>query len=135
MKIYLAIPYSQCRALSYKIANKVAAQLMESGHNVFSPISHSHSVSPYIDKANHTHEFWMEQDLPFVEWADEVHVVVIGGYVEGHKRIARSKGVQEEIRHATRFNKPVQYIYYYDNTEGVTDRKLDEIKGSDGACP
>jgi hypothetical protein len=43
-----------------------AAQLMEAGHVVFSPLSHSHRIAHYID--NHLdHEFWLKQCLPFVD--------------------------------------------------------------------
>ena len=48
MKIYLAIPYTGIEEESFNIANKVAARLIEDGHIVVSPISHSHSIREKI---------------------------------------------------------------------------------------
>ena len=45
MKIYLAIPYSGMAEESFRIANEVSAKLMNEGHIVFSPISHSHPIA------------------------------------------------------------------------------------------
>lgn len=109
MKIYLAIPYSFNPELSYSVANEVAAHLMSEGHVVFSPISHSHPVSDHLDPALRTdHDFWMKQDLPFVEWADEVYVVAMG--LTGTHWIKESKGVQQEIAFAAALKKPIKYI-------------------------
>jgi nucleoside 2-deoxyribosyltransferase len=113
MKIYLAIPYSYNPEESFRIANKIAARLMKEGHNVFSPISHSHPIANHLPEELRTDsEWWMTQDLPFVEWADEVHVVSIGGY--GWDLIEESKGVQREILHAAQHGKPVNVIEYDD---------------------
>lgn len=113
MKIYLAIPYTFNPDLSHQIANKVAADLMQEGHVVFSPISHSHHVSDYLPKLVRTDsDWWMSQDLPFVEWADAVYVVVIGD--NGTALIEQSKGVQAEWEHAKKFKKRIKLIQYND---------------------
>ena len=112
-KIYLAIPYRWNPEEAFEIANSVASVLMEEGNVVFSPISHSHPIADYM--GNHIrfdHDFWMAQDLPMVEWADEVHVVVIGE--EGHVLIEESRGVQQEISHAKKLGKPVKIFEYYE---------------------
>lgn len=112
MKIYLAIPYTFNPELSHKIANKVAADLMEQGHVVFSPISHSHCIADHLPAIVRTDaDWWMTQDLPFVEWADEMHVVRIGEF--GHELIEKSKGVKAEWAHAVKCNKPIKIIEYY----------------------
>jgi nucleoside 2-deoxyribosyltransferase len=81
MKIYLAIPYTFNPELSFKIANRLSAELMSKGHVVFSPISHSHPIADFLpDELRTNSKWWMTQDLPFVEWADEVHAVCIGEY-------------------------------------------------------
>jgi nucleoside 2-deoxyribosyltransferase len=109
MKIYLAIPYTFNPSLSFQVANEVAARLMSEGHVVFSPISHSHPVADHLPQELRTDSnWWMSQDLPFVEWADEVHVVSIGGY--GWDLIEESKGVQMELEHANKIGKPVKII-------------------------
>jgi nucleoside 2-deoxyribosyltransferase len=113
MKIYLAIPYTFNPNRSFEIANKVAAKLMSEGHTVFSPISHSHQVADFLPSELRTDaDWWMAQDIPFVDWADEVHIVCIGEY--GATLIAESKGCQMELRHAFRNGKPVKIIEYYD---------------------
>lgn len=109
MRIYLAIPYSFNPKMSFDIANRVAADLMAMGHVVFSPISHSHPIADHMDEALRLdHDFWMRADLPLVEWADEVRVVVIGEY--GLDLIEKSKGVKREMQYAKELGKPVKFI-------------------------
>jgi nucleoside 2-deoxyribosyltransferase len=111
MKIYLAIPYTFGPEQSFRIANEVAADLMIEGHVVFSPISHSHPVADFLPPSLRTDsDWWMTQDLPFVEWADEVHVVVIGAH--GAELIQNSRGVQMEVKKAGELGKPVKHIYH-----------------------
>ena len=108
-KVYLAIPYTWNPEKSFEIANVVAAQLMEQGYVVFSPISHSHPVAQYLPPSLLTdHEFWMKQDIPLVAWADEIVAVVIGE--DGYNLIEQSKGVQKEISIGKTLQKS---IYYY----------------------
>jgi len=109
IRIYLAIPYSGLRDLAFKISNEVAADLMNRGFIVFSPITHSHNLS-LQEELPHTWEFWKSQDEAFVEWADEVHVVVIGE--TGYELIDKSVGVKAEIEMAKEMGKPVIYIPY-----------------------
>lgn len=107
-KIYLAIPYSFNPELSYKIANEVTAGLMEQGFVVFSPISHSHPVADYLAPNKRIdHEFWMKQDLPLLEWADELHVIDLG-----NGEIQQSRGVNEEMETAFKLGKPIKFIFY-----------------------
>jgi nucleoside 2-deoxyribosyltransferase len=113
MKIYLAIPYTFNPDKSFQIANKVTASLMSAGHVVFSPISHSHPVADHLpDELRTDSHWWMTQDIPFVDWADSVHVVCIGEY--GSDLIEQSKGVQMELKRARETNKPITIIEYYD---------------------
>jgi hypothetical protein len=116
MKIYLAIPYSASPQRSFEIACEVAAHLMMQGHVVFSPISHGHVLSDYLAPELRTDsEWWMQHDLPFVEWCDEVWVVRAGPF--GMDLIAESVGVQMEVRHAGTLGKPVHVIDYDSLTE------------------
>lgn len=111
MKIYLAIPYSFNPTFAFKIANKIAAKLMSEGHVVFSPISHSHNIADHLpDKLRTDSKWWMSQDLPLIDWCDELHVVCIGEF--GSELIAESKGVCEEIEYANQKRKPVKIIDY-----------------------
>ena len=112
-KIYLAIPYSWDPEAAFEIANSVTATLMEEGNVVFSPISHSHPIADYMgNDVRFDHDFWMAQDLPLVEWADEVHVVSIGD--DGMELIENSRGVQQEIAHAKMLGKTVKIFEYHE---------------------
>lgn len=108
-KIYLAIPYSGMQEESFKIANQVAAQLMMNEHVVFSPISHSHSISLENNLPTNW-EFWIEQDEAFVKWADAVYVIILKE--NGLDKIANSVGVQGEILITQQNGIPVRYLFY-----------------------
>lgn len=105
-KLYLAIPYANAPFENFKKANYWAAHFMMKGYSVFSPISHSHSIQSQSEKQGislpHTHEFWMNQDLPFLECCDMMIVICEKGW-------GKSKGVQSEIQHAKKFNIPLIY--------------------------
>jgi len=108
----------------------------EYGYNVFSPITHSHSLSQQC-KLPTTWEFWLEQDREFVIWADELYIVVISdyfipntqgiGYENGIKFIENSVGVQGEILIATEHGKPIKYVMYNSiENKWVICRKINE---------
>ena len=105
-KIYLAIPYNDpddsLRHFRFRKANEVAAELMNQGHCVFSPISHSHPIAEQCDLPK-GYDFWHSWNKPFVEWCDELHVVAIPGWGD-------SSGVQDEIRMAREMGKEVVFI-------------------------
>lgn len=105
-KIYLMCPYSapspyvrECRVL---LADKVAAALMQQGHIVYSPLSHSHRVAHHLE--NHlSHDFWLRQCRPFVEWADEARVIMAAGW-------NLSAGIKLELEWLADMGKPFKYI-------------------------
>jgi len=108
-KVYLAIPYSYDPDESFRIANFAAAYQMKMGNIVFSPISHSHHIADHLDSdLRLDHEFWMEQDLPMIDWADKLVVVVIGD--AGIDLIELSRGVQAEIGYANTLGKEIEYM-------------------------
>lgn len=130
-KIYLAIPYSGIHERSFKVANEVAAQLMLEGNVVFSPITHSHSLSQQCNLPG-TWEFWLEQDREFVIWADELYIIIIkseedesNNLTEGLQLIEKSVGVQGEIMIANEFNKPIKYLTWT-GSKWAVNRKIDE---------
>jgi len=110
-KIYLCSPYSHpVKAVCndrFRAACKAAAKLMRDGYIVFSPLSHSVPIADYT--GNHLdHNFWLEQDLSFLDsWADEVWVLMIDGWEE-------SKGIAAEIKRAETIGLPVKYILMRD---------------------
>ena len=103
MNIYIASPYShpdeKVRQQRFDAVCRFAAKLMQVGHNVFSPIAHSHPISLKLDSM--AHDFWLNQDLSFIErWADMVIILMLPGWVE-------SKGIDGEITMAKKLNIPI----------------------------
>lgn len=109
--IYLAIPYTWNNEVSFDIANKMSAILMESDYAVFSPISHSHPISKFLSIKN-GYIFWMSQDIPILERCDELHVIRINGSF-GDELIKDNPGCQTEIETAKRLNKEIKFHDYY----------------------
>jgi nucleoside 2-deoxyribosyltransferase len=101
-KIYLACPYFREPKVSFYLANKKAAQLMLAGYVVFSPVSHGHAIA-VSERLGNAHQFWMQQDLPFIDWCDEVYVLMLPYWQQ-------SKGVKAEIDYAAKLGKPIKYI-------------------------
>lgn len=105
--IYLAAPYSHpaevVRAQRYREITQYAAKLMAQGFSVFSPITHSHKLARFLPAMmRDSHEFWMSMDLPILERASEVCVLMLPGWDV-------SRGVQHEIEHATEHGISVWY--------------------------
>lgn len=110
-KVYVAIPYSGIEEESFSVANQVTSDLMNEGNYIpFSPISHSHPIAIQCSVPGDW-AFWEEFDTSFLEWCDEVHVVVID-----KERVLNSTGVQAEIGIAEKLGKPIKYYYPNDKT-------------------
>ncbi len=107
MKIYLATPYShdseKTREERFKNVNKKASELMNLGHIVYSPISHSHPIAVQCGLPLGW-EYWEKYDTTFIEWCDELMVYCQSGW-------EKSNGVKAEIKIAKRLNKSVKYLY------------------------
>lgn len=105
-KIYLACPYSDDSPLirndRFLAANAAAAALINEGHLVFSPISHSHSIA-VCHNLPRSFEFWESFDRWMLGACDEVVVLMLPGWKE-------SAGVQAEIKIATELGKPVSFM-------------------------
>jgi len=109
--IYLAIPYSHDPETSYKIANEVAAEIMQDGYIVFSPISHSHYISCYMkEELRFNYDFWMKQDLPLLRKCDEVWFILIGD--DGWKKLDESKGCVRELKESKLLKIKRRYYHY-----------------------
>lgn len=97
--IYLASPFwhesEEVRLLRVNLVRKAAAELMEKGYVVYSPIAHCIDISKHLYSANrHSHEFWMKQDLPILQRCDALWVLMLDGW-------RQSRGLQAEIHFAT----------------------------------
>ncbi len=103
-KVYLATPYTGTPAeqqARFEVVNEVAAKLMRDGFLVFSPISHTHPIALAGDLPKGW-EFWKEYDLTFIEWCDELLVLMQDGWRD-------SAGVTAERKLAIKMGKPVNY--------------------------
>ena len=106
-KIYLAIPYSQIDLeSSHRQANEAAALILNDNYNVFSPISHCHVISQ-SHKLPGTWDFWKKIDYQFIDWADEIWVLIPE---EGNEVIEKSTGVQAEIIYGIENKKVIRFF-------------------------
>jgi len=119
-KIYLATPYSHpdasVRHNRFLEVNKAAAEMMRRGLLVFSPISHTHPIAEAGDLPKGW-DFWEQYDRTFIEWADELHVLMLDGWYE-------STGVTAEIKIANKMRKP---IFYIQTNEPKAGKPLQEV--------
>ena len=106
LKIYLAYPYSSgymnVKRERFEAANKKAAELMMSGHIVYSPITSCHLMAIEYNLPTDW-DYWKELDKTFIEWCNEVHVLCLDGWKE-------SKGVTAEILIAKELGKKIVYL-------------------------
>lgn len=106
LKVYLAIPYSGMEESSYEQATKATMLIInELGHNVFSPITHSHPIAKLGVKG--TWDYWQKIDYQYLDWADEMWVLIPK---EGLDKVLLSTGVVAETKYAVKNNKKVVFI-------------------------
>jgi hypothetical protein len=88
----------------YKTVTRLAWKLMNYGYTVFSPITHSHPLEGVVGERR-GHEFWMNQDLPYLtrNWAGLVVLVKAGGW-------RQSRGVTRELEVADAKGIPVEAV-------------------------
>lgn len=104
--IYLASPYSHpdpiVRESRFKRIANVAARLMEKGHFLFCPITHTHPIneaginSPGWD-------FWAKYDYAMLDRCQELWIADMPGWKE-------SVGVNAEIVHMELLQRPI-YVF------------------------
>jgi len=122
-KIYLAIPYSGMEKSSYDQANRATVAILNEGYNVFSPITHSHPLAQLGTPG--TWEFWSKIDYQFLDWADEVWVLIPD---EGIKKVMDSTGVNAEMHYAQASDMPIRYVALLNGKLTFPDEvKVEEI--------
>ena len=109
-KIYLACPYSHpkkgVRLHRTAQSDEKAAELMEKGYRVFSPLSHSVPISRFCSEENNkSYDFWLTQDFWILDVCDELHILCLEGWLN-------SKGIQAEINRAMEKGIPTVYHHY-----------------------
>ena len=104
--IYLATPYSdvdpEVRKERFQTVNRVAAKLIQGGHHVFSPISHTHPIALEGDLPLGW-DYWEEYDRKMLSVCSEMFVVRLPGWEE-------STGVRAEMDIAKEMGIPVRYL-------------------------
>lgn len=109
-KIYLAIPYTKIdKQYSYDLANVITFDLINQGNNVYSPITHTHPL--VMMGLEGSWDFWAECDYQFIDWADEI-IVVIPPVENGIETVQESVGVNAEIKYGIETGKPVRFFDY-----------------------
>ena len=107
LRIYLACPYSHhdkgIRRHRFFMVSQTAAQLINQGFCVFSPVTCGHILGEsYGMPAGFG--FWREYDLSFLRhWARELWVMRLVGWEQ-------SEGVQAEIEEARRLGLPMRFL-------------------------
>lgn len=103
---YLAVPYShpdpEVRAARFKAANRVAGILMQRGHLVFSPISHTHPIAEECDLPRGW-DYWSAFDRAYLAVSKVLIVLCIDGWRE-------SVGITGEMSIAADMDVPVEFI-------------------------
>jgi len=118
-KVYLAIPYTGIEESSFEQANEAAAIILNKNINVFSPISHCHTIAKE-HKLPGTWNFWEKVDYQFIDFSNEVWVLIPK---EGEEKIKESVGVMAEIKYAKNTGKPVYFIKV--EQKDITEVKLE----------
>lgn len=108
--IYVSVPYTHTdgvvKCLRFWQATEYAAKLARDGYSVYSPITMAHPIESVLvgeELGNLTHDDWLVFDEPFLQAADELHILMLVGW-------ARSRGVEYEIKRFLDMDKPVKFI-------------------------
>lgn len=109
--IYLAGPHTGCEEYSYIMLTKYAAFLVEEGHFVFSPITHSHPMAK-VAKLPTDFTYWREYDEKMISMCDTLVVLTLPGW-------NLSVGVNAEIKIAERLGIPVVFRKIHDLPSGL----------------
>lgn len=108
--VYLASPYTGTateRRERFVAVCRAAAQLMQEGSVVYSPIAHGHVIAQYMDD-NQSHEFWIDQCIPILRRAERLIVLCLPGWDS-------SLGVGLEIQFAKNNNIPILALHPEEN--------------------
>lgn len=129
-KIYLGIPYTHedVRILDYrcKLADRIAAVLMNNGNYVYSPISHTHPIAK-LGKLPCDWAYWKGYCECFFDgWTDELHVITAHGWdtstgVEAEINLANDKGIPVKYIEPTTFSYPEETAWtgFFDSTHAM----------------
>ncbi|OYZ12936.1 MAG: hypothetical protein B7Y35_15725 [Sphingomonadales bacterium 28-64-96] len=126
---YLACPYGHpdlgVRLERFEAANLAAANLIQEGRIVFSPISMTHPIDLVMaaEGENMGTDYWVKFDEAFMELCSEMIVLAIPGWQE-------SKGVTREIEFFRQHGKRVLLMQ---STSESYESLVDLVYVQDGA--
>jgi hypothetical protein len=107
--VYLACPYThpdkKVREERFQAATRAAAQLINMGLIVFSPITMTHPLDVVMGGGTETlgSEYWVAFDEAFMDFCSEMLVLQIAGWDE-------SEGIRREIEYFRARGKPVRFL-------------------------
>lgn len=104
--VYLATPYTRYHLgieRAFEDASALAAQLLEAGVRVYSPIAHSHPLAIHGKLDPLDHSIWMPFDEAMMDASCALIVAMMPGWDE-------SKGVDHEIKFFARDGKPIYLL-------------------------
>lgn len=117
---YLASPYThkdkKIQHKRMKEISKIAGLLIKKNIYGIYPISSSHTIAEEIDMGT-SFEHWAEIDYLYIEKSDGLIIANLDGW-------KKSVGVQAEIEHAKKINKPVYIL----NTKDLLNNNKLNIK-------
>ena len=104
--IYLATPYSHpdpdIRENRYLVVTRVAAELMNNGYHIYSPITHSHPIA-LAGELPTSWEFWEQYDRTMLSVCTEMIVLRLVGWNQ-------SVGIKAEISLAESMGLIISYM-------------------------
>lgn len=104
--VYLACPYSHedfdVRLARFEAVNRIASRLMQAGHIVFSPISHTHPIA-LAGRLPIGWEYWQYFDAAYLQHSYKLVVLCLEGW-------DTSEGVRAEIAMARQLGIAIEYI-------------------------
>ena len=107
--VYLACPYThpdkKVREERFQAATHAAAQLINSGLIVYSPITMTHPLDLVMGGGTETlgSEYWVAFDEAFMDFCSEMVVLQIKGWDE-------SEGIRREIEYFLAKAKPIRFL-------------------------
>lgn len=104
---YLACPHQHkdiaIKKMRLEAVTHVAALLHGNEDYVYSPLTHNIPLSAH--GLEQSFDLWKLFDLEMIERCDKLYVLTLPGWEE-------SEGVQAEIAHAKKHNKPIKMLEY-----------------------
>jgi len=107
--LYLACPYTdpsfEVRVERFNKATAAAAELIQGGYYVYSPITMTHPIDIVLADEGETlgSDYWVEFDEAFMRFCSELVILKVDGW-------DRSAGIKREVEFFEREKKPVRYI-------------------------